>query len=408
MKKWKKDKLENVATRITKGSTPTTYGYKFLDKGIPFVKVENLANGRIDKDSINQYISDDAHEFQKRSQLTPGDILFSIAGTIGRVALVQIDDVPANTNQAVAIIRGTKKRLKPTFLRILLDSHISSKVVSKARGGAMNNISLSDLKDMEVILPEFNEQEQIIDTIETQFTRLDAAIKFLKEIKDKLRVYRKSVLKSAFNGTLSNSFPIGSKRISDVAILKSGTGFPKIYQNKHGLDYGFYKVGDISKAWLAKSIYLLEPQHEISKNILLKIRGNLIPASSIVFAKIGEALKLNRRAVTRNNCLVDNNVFALTPRKKVVDMYFLYYFMFTIDFTKNSRATTVPSLRKEDVESIEIPTYSLKDQTKIVEEIESRFSVIDKIGEVVDKSLKKAERLRKSILKAVFEGKLVN
>ena len=167
-------------------------------------------------------------------------------------------------------------------------------------------------------------------------------------------------------------------------------------------------MGDISKAWLAKSIYLLEPQHEISKNILLKIRGNLIPASSIVFAKIGEALKLNRRAVTRNNCLVDNNVFALTPRKKVVDMYFLYYFMFTIDFTKNSRATTVPSLRKEDVESIEIPTYSLKDQTKIVEEIESRFSVIDKIGEVVDKSLKKAERLRKSILKAVFEGKLVN
>ena len=107
MKNWEKDKLQNIATRITKGSTPTTYGYKYLEKGIPFVKVENLANGRIDKSSITQFISEDAHEFQKRSQLIEGDILFSIAGTIGRVAMVRKDDVPANTNQAIAIIRGT-------------------------------------------------------------------------------------------------------------------------------------------------------------------------------------------------------------------------------------------------------------------------------------------------------------
>ena len=120
MVQWKKTKLRVLSDRITKGSTPTTYGYKFLDEGIPFVKVENLADGMIARESITQYISEDAHEFQKRSQLQEGDVLFSIAGTIGRAALVTEKDVPANTNQAVAIIRGVTKHFIPDFLRRLL------------------------------------------------------------------------------------------------------------------------------------------------------------------------------------------------------------------------------------------------------------------------------------------------
>lgn len=199
MVQWKKTKLGELSERITKGSTPTTYGYKFLGEGIPFVKVENLANGMIARESITQYISEDAHEFQKRSQLHAGDVLFSIAGTIGRVALVTDKDVPANTNQAVAIIRGVTKHFIPDFLKMQLDSHVSLKVKSKARGGAMNNISLDDLKEMDVVVPPFDVQENIVRAVDTQFTRLDAAIKSLKAIKNKLRLYRKSVLKASFN-----------------------------------------------------------------------------------------------------------------------------------------------------------------------------------------------------------------
>ncbi len=99
--------LGGCADLITKGSTPTSYGHAYRESGINFVRVENLLNGRIDKSSLTAFIDEDADETLKRSRLAEGDLLISIAGTIGRTATVVADDLPANTNQALAIVRGT-------------------------------------------------------------------------------------------------------------------------------------------------------------------------------------------------------------------------------------------------------------------------------------------------------------
>src|SRR5688500_14478880 len=104
---WEQVKLSDVSQRITKGSTPTSYGYKYQYSGIAFVKVENIKNGSISHQTIKHRISEEANLNQKRSILESGDILFSIAGTIGATCLVRKEDLPANTNQALAIIRGT-------------------------------------------------------------------------------------------------------------------------------------------------------------------------------------------------------------------------------------------------------------------------------------------------------------
>ena len=91
-KLWEMARLGNCSFVITKGATPTTYGFQFQNHGIRFVKVENVKKGRIIQSSIKQFISPEAHNAQKRSQLKPGDILFSIAGTIGETCIVNIED----------------------------------------------------------------------------------------------------------------------------------------------------------------------------------------------------------------------------------------------------------------------------------------------------------------------------
>ena len=100
---WDLVKLEEVTQLITKGTTPTTYGYKFEDNGVNFIKVENL------RQSINSNellkISYECHEKLQRSQLQIGDILFSIAGTLGSTYIVDESILPCNTNQALSIIR---------------------------------------------------------------------------------------------------------------------------------------------------------------------------------------------------------------------------------------------------------------------------------------------------------------
>ena len=194
--------LGDISSKITKGSTPTTYGYKYQKEGINFIKIENVIQGRIDKKSIYQFISEEAHESQKRSQLEEGDVLFSIAGTIGETCLITKDILPANTNQAFAIISGFNKVLDANFLRKQLDSFVSRKLKDKARGGAMNNVSLTDLKNLKVVIPDMEIQDQVVQEIESRLSVCDKLEESITESLEKAEALRQSILKKAFEGTL--------------------------------------------------------------------------------------------------------------------------------------------------------------------------------------------------------------
>ncbi len=200
---WIVKKLEVLSRKITKGATPTTYGYEFQDSGINFVKIENISNGLIELSSIQTFISEEAHENQGRSILEENDVLFSIAGTIGQTCIVRKKDLPANTNQALAIISGSTDCLVPKFLEFQLRSAVASRAKAKARGGAMNNISLGDLRSLQILVPPLNEQLRIVEKIEELFSELDKGVESLKTARAQLNVYRQAVLKHAFEGKLT-------------------------------------------------------------------------------------------------------------------------------------------------------------------------------------------------------------
>jgi len=129
-----KARLGEIAELITKGTTPTSIGYKFEEKGISFVKIEAISTtGRFLENKFS-YISEECNNNLKRSQLCENDILFSIAGAIGRVAIVEKEILPANTNQALAIIRINDKYNK-RFLKYLLSSNYIKKQYNKKKTG---------------------------------------------------------------------------------------------------------------------------------------------------------------------------------------------------------------------------------------------------------------------------------
>jgi type I restriction enzyme S subunit len=118
-KGWEMKKLGEVCELITKGTTPTSIGFKFTEEGINFIKVESLTeSGQIITNKV-AYISEKCHESLKRSQLKVNDILFSIAGALGRIGIVKKEILPANTNQALAIIRIDKNSMFNIFDEIV-------------------------------------------------------------------------------------------------------------------------------------------------------------------------------------------------------------------------------------------------------------------------------------------------
>ena len=167
------------------------------------------------------------------------------------------------------------------------------------------------------------------------------------------------------------------KKLKEICSFYNGTGFPIKYQGQPDGLYPFFKVGDISKNVQYGNKILSFCDNYIDENIVKLIRGTIIPKGSIVFAKIGEAVRLNRRAITNQDCLVDNNVMALNPNKDSIDLDWFYYFMKTLDLNDYSNSTTVPSVKKSILELIEINVPQKGEQKKIAIELDTIQSAID-------------------------------
>ena len=160
----KRVQLSEIAELITKGTTPTTLGYEFQDSGVNFLKIECFdENGVFIKNKVT-HISKECHEKLKRSQLKNGDILFSIAGAIGRVAIVTEEMLPANTNQALSIIRITNEEVYLPYIKLILTTPIvKDQFEKKKQGVAQLNLSLKDINEISIPLPNIEKQIELAE-----------------------------------------------------------------------------------------------------------------------------------------------------------------------------------------------------------------------------------------------------
>lgn len=163
---WELVTVRDVTNRVTKGTTPTTLGSRFETEGINFIKVESISESGTLIQSKLAYIDEETHEKLARSVIESGDLLFSIAGTIGRVARINDTNLPANTNQAVAIIRPNLERIDRDFLYYCLrDVHRVARARTRVVQSVQQNLSLAEVGNIELPLPPIAEQRAIAATL---------------------------------------------------------------------------------------------------------------------------------------------------------------------------------------------------------------------------------------------------
>lgn len=200
---WKEKELGQCTNLITKGTTPKDKSGKGT---INYIKVENIYNGKINprmKININE------HEgYLKRSKLEANDILFSIAGTLGRTAVVNKSHLPANTNQALAIIRGYD--FETNFLITTLGGHAVAKYIRKnPTVGAQPNLSLNQVSKLIINTPSKNEQKKI----GIFFSKLDRQIELEEKKLELLEQQKRGYMQKLFSQEIrfkdnkGNSYP---------------------------------------------------------------------------------------------------------------------------------------------------------------------------------------------------------
>jgi type I restriction enzyme S subunit len=160
--------LSSVCTRITKGTTPSSLGLPDADGDIPFVRVQDIDKNVLIAESVALQIPMETHHALSRSMLQSGDILVSIAGTIGRVCEVRsLPPHGANCNQTVAIAKPIPDVVRPLFLKCLLSDRPAQKQMRGAGvTGTITNLSLGQLGEIKIPVPSIEAQDRICDQLE--------------------------------------------------------------------------------------------------------------------------------------------------------------------------------------------------------------------------------------------------
>lgn len=195
---WGKVRLKDECALITKGTTPTSIGREFQEDGINFIKVESISkSGRLLPEMFAR-IDLETHRLLSRSQIQEGDILFSIAGALGRAALMPKWMTPANTNQALAIVRlKTNSQLTHSFAYLyLIGPEHQDRITSFSVEAAQANLSLEDIGNFLLPIPPRIEQSAIAAVL----FDMDAEIGALDDKLAKVRQVKQGMMQELLTG----------------------------------------------------------------------------------------------------------------------------------------------------------------------------------------------------------------
>ena len=165
------------------------------------------------------------------------------------------------------------------------------------------------------------------------------------------------------------------RRLKDVGLLIAGAAFPEALQGVEGEELPFFKVGDLNKS--ADGRWLDDTQHTITRETAAEIRARVIPRESVVYAKIGAALLLNRRRITTRPACIDNNMSAYVPSRDRVTTSWALYTLSLLDFGEHVNPGAVPSLSEGDQAILPIPLPPLDEQRAIAAFLDRETECID-------------------------------
>ena len=372
---WEQRKLGELASLITKGTTPLD---KSGDGEINFIKVENIdsASGEI---TPEMKISEAEHNgYLKRSQLQEHDILFSIAGTLGRVSIVKSSFLPANTNQALAIIR-TKEGDLNYLTTVLKGNAVADFIKRNPTIGAQPNLSLEQVGNLKIPYPSMKEQA----VIGAYFKYLDHLITLHQRKYDSLVNVKKAMLEKMF--------PKNSESVPEIRFK----GFTDAWEQR--------KLGEVATEMIAggdvdKELLLEEGHYPVIANALTNdgIVGYYndqyrIKAPAVTVTGRGDV----GHAKARN---VDfTPVVRLLSIKTNHDVYFLENAINTLKIVIES--TGVPQLTVPQLAKYEI---SFPKALKEEEKIGQYFANLDHLITLHQRKLEKLKNIKKSCLEKMF------
>ena len=396
---WVWCRLEDIAY-VASGSTPDKTC--FVENGVPYIKMYNLRNQKIDFAYHPQYITEEVHNGKlQRSRTEVGDLIMNIVGPpLGKLAIIPTTLPQANFNQAAVLIRPYKfKEVLVSYLKVYLEEMSEINSIATRGSAGQVNISLTQSQNMRIPIPPLNEVRRIIEEVSKYDILIDSLKQNITDIQNLIAYTKSKILDLAIHGKLvpqdpndelaiellkrinpdftpcdnghSRKLPQGWAycQLSNVLKITMGQS-PKgdSLNNKRGIEFHQGKICFSDKFLLESGIFTNEPTKIAEPNsILLCVR-----------APVGVV------NITKNQICIGRGLCALTPFEGNVDFYFYLLQTLQDSFDNQSTGTTFKAISGEIIRNENIILPPLAEQQRIVQKIEELFHVFDNIQNALE------------------------
>ncbi|MDY6284740.1 MAG: restriction endonuclease subunit S [Fibrobacter sp.] len=386
MERWKTYRLNQLTSKITKGTTPSNIGEDFTDEGIMYFRSELIGKSKyVDKSSGLLFISKETNEKLKRSQITENDMLFSMAGIyLGKISLVGPDDYPANTNQAVAIIRFNSNEIDLNYIYYYMTQEWYNVYINSLTAqAAQPNINLEQIGNLEVQLPSLATQHRIASILSAYDNLIEnnnKRIKILEQMAENL--YKEWFVRFRFPGhettPFENGIPKGWKieRLGNVANISTGKS------NRQDADEdGIYPFFDRSQEIKRSNIWLKDCE------------AIIVPGEGTIFYPRYYQGKFD----------LHQRCYCVEPKVKEIGKFLFYVLnMNRYYFLSVATGATVPSLRQNNFLSMKYLMPSIDLCKKFNQIVSKLFDQKDHLKEENQNLIKQRDLL----LPRLMSGKL--
>lgn len=304
----------------------------------------------------------------------------------------------------------------------------------------MNSLRYDDFKGSHSPLPPDDEVDRIVTFLDRKTTEIDALIAKKQrqiELLDEQKAIRinravtKGIVNAEFgmkNEHLSSSFhstftthnskfvPSGIEWIGDIpegweirklkhcGYLKGGAGFPPHEQGQKDNELLFFKVRNLGNSQDGR--IMGDPDSSITLKTAKRLGAHVFPPDTIVYAKIGAALLLNRRRMTTANCCLDNNMTGFVITAKDISPRWAHRFLSLIDFGTLVNPGPVPSITEGRQSDLPMLVPPLAKQNEILKDLESQERSIYKVMEKVNHEIQSLETLRSTLIAHAVTGRI--
>lgn len=322
--------------------------HEYVDSGVPVVMPKDIAGGRVSDAGIAM-ISENKANALARHKLEKGDIVFPRRGDIRKCALIGEDQEGYLCGTGCLKITLPDQVYSPHFLYYyLVLPKVGEWLERNAVGTTMLNLNTSILGGVSIPDKSIDEQNEIVSILSAYDNLIENNRRRIQLLEESARLlYKEWFVRLRFPGhehvKVVDGVPEGweKKELGNISTLRAGGSFKRKYQGNDEGDLPFIKVRDMNGA--ENSVHITGADNWVTNDECYEFKGKPFPVGTVVFAKIGEALRKNRIRILSRDTLIDNNMMGALPKDKI-STSFLYTLLSFYDFNSNASGAAVPFL----------------------------------------------------------------